>query len=169
MSTPIRLEGKSRTCPTEARTIYFFPKKRPTVRALAGDSTITILGLSASLPLDLDTTTCSSGSRPSWAGVRPILNIFVPHTGHIPCVAGAPLIVNTGRRSLISRLALHLTQYACISTSTVATGDIKDVLCRLPFSAFSRSRVLPALAPWDRPTARPPCPRRLLPPVQWWR
>jgi acylphosphatase len=34
---------KSRTCPIEALTIYPFPRKFPTVRAFAGDSTITSL------------------------------------------------------------------------------------------------------------------------------
>ena len=43
MSTPILLLGRSRRCPWEAATTYFEPRIWPTVRALAGDSTITRL------------------------------------------------------------------------------------------------------------------------------
>jgi len=45
----------------------------------------------------------------------PILNILVPHTGHVPCVAGLPFFIVMLLVSLISLLARHFTQYACIS------------------------------------------------------
>jgi hypothetical protein len=47
----------------------------------------------------------------------PILKIFVPHTGHVPCVAGRPFFIVIAFASLISREALHFTQYP------VATGS----------------------------------------------
>ena len=40
-ATPISRFGRSRTWPIEAIASYSLPRKRPTVRALAGDSTIT--------------------------------------------------------------------------------------------------------------------------------
>ena len=42
----------------------------------------------------------------------PILNIFVPQTGHLPSVAGRPFFIVIWTASLISRLVLHFTQYA---------------------------------------------------------
>jgi len=48
----------------------------------------------------------------------PILKIFVPHTGQSPCVAGRPFFIVIAFASLISREALHLTQYP------VATGHL---------------------------------------------
>jgi hypothetical protein len=48
----------------------------------------------------------------------PILKIFVPHTGHTPCVAGRPFFIVIAFASLISREALHFTQYP------VATGHL---------------------------------------------
>jgi len=47
------------------------------------------------------------------AYAAPILNIFVPHTGHLPSVAGRPFFMVICVASFISRLVLHLTQYAC--------------------------------------------------------
>ena len=47
----------------------------------------------------------------------PILNIFVPHTGHLPSVAGRPFFIWICFASLISRLVLHLTQYASAAVS----------------------------------------------------
>jgi hypothetical protein len=44
----------------------------------------------------------------------PILNIFVPHVGQIPVVAGLLFFITTGWAFFISRLALHFTQYASI-------------------------------------------------------
>ncbi|MCB0223812.1 MAG: hypothetical protein KDI02_08990, partial [Anaerolineae bacterium] len=35
----------------------------------------------------------SGAGMDSWAGVRPILNILVPHTGQTPLVPGVPLAV----------------------------------------------------------------------------
>jgi hypothetical protein len=40
----------------------------------------------------------------------PILNIFVPHVGQTPWVAGLPFFIVISLGSFISRLALHLTQ-----------------------------------------------------------
>ena len=48
----------------------------------------------------------------------PILKIFVPHTGQMPCVAGRPFFIVIAFASLISREALHFTQYP------VATGHL---------------------------------------------
>ena len=42
--------------------------------------------------------------------VAPILNIFVPQTGHEPWVAGRPFFIVMTTGSLISRFALHFTQ-----------------------------------------------------------
>ncbi len=42
----------------------------------------------------------------------PIRMIVVPHTGHLPFVAGLPFFRVTGLASFISRFALHFTQYA---------------------------------------------------------
>jgi hypothetical protein len=47
----------------------------------------------------------------------PILKIFVPQTGQVPCVAGRPFFIVIAFASLISREALHFTQYP------VATGS----------------------------------------------
>jgi hypothetical protein len=49
----------------------------------------------------------------------PILKIFVPHTGQSPCVAGRPFFIVIAFASLISREALHFTQYP------VATGHLQ--------------------------------------------
>ena len=46
----------------------------------------------------------------------PILNNLVPHTGHVPRVAGRPFFSVTLSGLLISRFARHLKQYACIQT-----------------------------------------------------
>jgi hypothetical protein len=40
----------------------------------------------------------------------PILNIFVPHTGQVPCVAGFPFFIVIFCSFSMSRLALHFTQ-----------------------------------------------------------
>jgi hypothetical protein len=40
----------------------------------------------------------------------PILNILVPHEGHVPCVAGRPFFMVMAFGSFISFLALHFTQ-----------------------------------------------------------
>ncbi len=40
--------------------------------------------------------------------------ILVPQMGHVPCVAGLPFFMVTWRVLLISRIARHLRQYACI-------------------------------------------------------
>jgi hypothetical protein len=40
----------------------------------------------------------------------PILNIFVPHVGQTPWVAGLPFFIVIALGSFISRLALHFTQ-----------------------------------------------------------
>ena len=42
----------------------------------------------------------------------PIRMIEVPHTGHLPFMAGFPFFSVTAAASFISRFALHFTQYA---------------------------------------------------------
>ncbi len=42
----------------------------------------------------------------------PILNIFVPQTVQIPCVAGLPFFIVIFFSSFIDLFDLHLTQYA---------------------------------------------------------
>jgi hypothetical protein len=44
----------------------------------------------------------------------PILNILVPHVGHVPCVAGFPFFMVMLLGFLIFFLARHFIQYACI-------------------------------------------------------
>ena len=48
----------------------------------------------------------------------PILNILVPQTGQTPCVAALPFFIVIALALLISLLALHFTQYACIVESS---------------------------------------------------
>lgn len=55
---------------------------------------------------------CSLSLLPLYA--PPILNILVPHTGHVPVVAGRPFLMVIGFGFFISRLVLHFIQYACI-------------------------------------------------------
>lgn len=49
-------------------------------------------------------------SKTSPSSYLPILKTFVPHTEHVPLVAGLPFFIVTALGSLTSRLALHLTQ-----------------------------------------------------------
>ena len=43
----------------------------------------------------------------------PILNTDVPHTPHVPRVAGLPFAIVTAVASRRSRFSRHFTQYAC--------------------------------------------------------
>ena len=52
----------------------------------------------------------------------PILNIFVPQTVHMPCVAGLPFFIVTLFSSFIVLLALHLTQYASVAMEPYTDG-----------------------------------------------
>src|SRR5919106_1600470 len=52
----------------------------------------------------------------------PILNIFVPQTVHMPCVAGLPFFIVTFFSSFIVLLALHLTQYASVAMDPYTGG-----------------------------------------------
>jgi hypothetical protein len=52
----------------------------------------------------------------------PILNIFVPQTVHMPCVAGLPFFMVTFFSSFIVLLALHLTQYASVAMEPYTGG-----------------------------------------------
>jgi hypothetical protein len=52
----------------------------------------------------------------------PILNIFVPQTVHMPCVAGLPFFIVTFFSSFIVLLALHLTQYASVAMDPYTDG-----------------------------------------------
>lgn len=47
-----------------------------------------------------------------WRQAFPILNIFVPHTGHFPSVAGFPFFIVIAFASFISRRSRHFKQYA---------------------------------------------------------
>ena len=109
ISTESCERSKSRTCPTEALTVYPFPRNLPTVLAFAGDSTIT------NFPLRLlrgFRGFFSGGVIPSWSSVRPIRFIFVPQTVQVPFVTGAPIALKAATGLLISRFDLHFTQYA---------------------------------------------------------
>jgi hypothetical protein len=48
----------------------------------------------------------------------PILNILVPQLGHTPCVAGLPFFMVMDLALLMSFLARHFTQYACMYVSS---------------------------------------------------
>jgi hypothetical protein len=52
----------------------------------------------------------------------PILNIFVPQTVQMPCVAGFPFFIVTFFSSFIVLLALHLTQYASVAMEPYTGG-----------------------------------------------
>src|SRR5918996_2055245 len=52
----------------------------------------------------------------------PILNIFVPQTVHMPCVAGLPFFIVTFFSSFMVLLALHLTQYASVAMEPYTGG-----------------------------------------------
>src|SRR5687768_2946982 len=99
--------------PMEALTVYPRPKKRPTVLALAGDSTMTSFPerlreasrpFAAPRPFFGLRVAFSGRGKPAWASVSPIRYRFVPHTEHLPLVAGVPLAVKTAAASSISRL-----------------------------------------------------------------
>ena len=51
-----------------------------------------------------------------------IRNTLVPQAGQVPCVAFLPFLNVTGLGLRISRFALHLRQYASISTSGFRMG-----------------------------------------------
>ena len=66
----------------------------------------------------------------------PILNILVPHDGHTPWVAGLPFFMVMDLALLISFLARHFTQYACIVPPSLKLFDINNKLlprsCQVP-------------------------------------
>lgn len=53
----------------------------------------------------------------------PILNMVVPHSPHLPRVAGLPFFMVTCLESCISRLSRHLMQYpvTCFSPVLIRT------------------------------------------------
>jgi hypothetical protein len=57
----------------------------------------------------------------------PILNIFVPHTGQIPWVAGFPFFIVTFFSSFIDLFDLHLTQYASMAMQPVKQNKKRGV------------------------------------------
>jgi len=80
----------------------------------------------------------------------PIRNTLVPHTGQTPLVAGLPFFMVILVGFLISTLALHFTQYACIT----------PYLLLRPLPCLSRG-ALPRLVPLQPPSPLPvlgPCP-----------
>ena len=69
---------------------------------------------------------------------------FVPHFGHVPCVAGRPVFSVVDLGLLISRFALHLKQYASMKRNlppkysekiTVSDAVVKPLVWL--FSGFS--------------------------------
>ena len=50
----------------------------------------------------------------------PILNIFVPHIGHVPFFAFLPFFIVTSSGSFISLFSLHFTQYASVIVITLS-------------------------------------------------
>jgi hypothetical protein len=60
----------------------------------------------------------------------PILNIFVPHTVQIPCVAGLPFFIMTFFSSFIDVFDLHLTQYASM-TMQIIKQDKKEAVYKM--------------------------------------
>jgi hypothetical protein len=57
----------------------------------------------------------------------PILNIFVPQTVHIPCVAGLPFFIVIFFSSFID---LHLTQYASMIMQVIKR-DKKEAVYKM--------------------------------------
>jgi hypothetical protein len=55
----------------------------------------------------------------------PILNIFVPQLGQVPCVAGFPFFILIALESFISFLDRHFTQYPCIFSPLFACIEAK--------------------------------------------
>jgi len=51
-----------------------------------------------------------------------ILNMPVPHSGHLPFIALRPLAIVTSAGSFMLRFALHFTQYASIAAA-ILLGD----------------------------------------------
>jgi hypothetical protein len=58
----------------------------------------------------------------------PILKTFVPQVGQIPEVAGLPFFMVMALAFLISFLARHLTQYACMLHLLLSMNDISFCL-----------------------------------------
>ena len=56
----------------------------------------------------------------------PILNIFVLHTGHVPCVAGLPFFIVTFFSSFIVLLVRHFTQYASVAIKVLLSGPGRE-------------------------------------------
>ena len=59
-------------------------------------------------------TTALAPAGPADQDAFPILNIVVPHSPHLPRVAGRPFFIVTGWPFWISRLSRHLMQYPVI-------------------------------------------------------
>ena len=57
-----------------------------------------------------------------------ILNMTVPHVGHLPLMARRPFFITSSTASTISFLALHLTQYP----STIITHFLSGTPIALP-------------------------------------
>src|SRR5215211_832097 len=68
----------------------------------------------------------------------PILNIFVPHTVHVPCVAGLPFFIVTFFSSFIVLLALHLTQYASVAMEPYTDGGKRSFPRAMAMAPASR-------------------------------
>ena len=64
------------------------------------------------------------------SGYLPILNIFVPQTVHIPCVAGLPFFIVIFFSSFIDLFDLHLTQYASMIMQVIKR-DKKEAVYKM--------------------------------------
>jgi DNA protecting protein DprA len=76
------------------------------------------------------------------------LNIFVPHSGHLPSVAGRPFFIVIWTASFISRLVLHFTQYASAATFDSSQDRCRRwMACRVGAPIPRRARLSPS---WPR-------------------
>ena len=71
----------------------------------------------------------------------PILNIVVPHSLHLPRVAGRPFFIVTGCALWISRLSRHFRQYPVIESSLSSLKCPTHAVTLLPSGQGNRSIV----------------------------
>jgi hypothetical protein len=72
----------------------------------------------------------------------PILNILVPHDGHTPWVAGLPFFMVMDLALLISFLARHFTQYACMIPPSLKLFDINNKTIAALVSSAAHVQIL---------------------------
>lgn len=94
------------------------------------------------------------GTAPIGQALPKILNMPVPHSGHLPFMALRPLAIVTSPASFMLRLALHFTQYAS-TTAAISFGfllqaklpgevhgnvmDINAPECKLPVWGYQQN------------------------------